>query len=1776
MTKSLKSRGASARRRAAVLLGTALLACPVVSRANTTYTWNGATVSGLGLFSEADNWTPTGAPPTNGGTTSDLVFGSLNAHAFTPSINTAYSVNSLTFNSSALAFSLLSFDGNYALTVGAGGINDSATTAQAVQLSVALSASQNWNVVNNGVLTVTGGSLTNSSSSTLTRTGAGTLNLALSGSSGISAMSLTGGTTQISSGTLALNTSGNPLTISGAFLNLSGGAVVNTNANGFVSAIIDAGSVANVSGSGTALNALGGNAEIDVARSTSGTLNVSGSGSVSSADYLVVGGFNATNSGTLNISSGATVTAPLPLIGFKPGSTGTVLVSGSGSTLNATSNLEMSGNTIGGTYGGTSNLTVSNSAVVNAAVTTFYSNNSTIDISGGTLNTGGLNSNASGNGAILLIDTSSGAGLNLNGASGSYIYSGSIGGGGGTINKTNGATQTLAGSLSCGSVQVNGGTLNLQPTSSTSNIITQLSVNSGFSQLTSGYLSVGSGSAYATLEFNGTSFNVSGTGTLNLNATAFVPTIDDGTLNVTGSGATVQVASTGGLSIGTFDPGTVNVMQGGYLNATGDAILIGNNADATLNVQGGTVVAEMVNLAGSAGTGVVNIGASSSFTAGSLDLGGFGLGSTQIGGTGIITLTNGGILITTGVTSFDSPSSYINVSGGVMTTGALSSMQSGFGLIELQNSDAAHVLTINGASGTNTYSGSITGIGGLNKSGGSTQILSGALSIGKTTVSGGTLNFVMSNSTSNTISALSVTGGVALLNAGQLAVTTNSGNAVSVVGGTFNVASDAICNVTQGGGGAAFIDSGGLIYVSGNGTQLNCLGSGAEISVGGSAAGTLNVQFEGNVSSGGLITVAGDTTGLLTIGNGGIVSAPYPNFGRLPGSTGTANISGSGSVLNATTDLELGGDSVYSAYGGSAIVNVSSGGAIKAATTTFFSNTASINISGGTLITGGLNSNASGNGAITLTDPTGGYALSINGSSGTSNYSGTFAGTGSLLKTGGSTQILSLAGASALGGLSLHGGTTQLSSGTLTLSNSFGVSAATFNISNGAILNSAFPSIQAIDNGGSMTVTGSGSKWVGGGQVEVGAGAVGSMTVTSGGFASAGSFLVLGAGGSGVNGTLTISSGGTVTAPIPIVGLFAGSVGMMSVSGAGSSLNATAFLAIGGDNGFLPNSTGGTGAVTITNSGAVNTPLIDFESSTSSANISGGTLNSGALTSLNTGFGAISLTNPTGGYALNINGSSGTNTYSGTISGTGSLNKSGGSTQTLSGNNTFTGTVLVTGGTLILNGTNKFTFANVSGGTLSMGTTGALAAGTNITVGSGAFFAPGSASGNGSIAIGTLTLNGGTYRDSNMADFFDVNQIVTGSTGGTLDFTGSSSSFIALTGTSAGIIINGNSTWLSPNNGANIAGGGTINISSGVTLTNGVALAVDASFNIIGGGTLYQDSDAHNAGFIGASITVTQGEFRLSDASSNLGLYGNLGNFGAGTFTLNGGSLSYGGVTATTIKPINITASGGTIQIESADAVLTDTGGIISSGGLIKTGPGELIVPAFSISNLTINNGTLGLSGSGRLLKISSTLTVGAFTTLDLGSNAADISSGDLAAMNLLVQQGYNAGQWNGSGVTSSTAAADAQHLTAVGVIQNNQGGTAIFNSSHPFLNTTPGASDILLAYTYYGDTNLNGIVDGTDYSRVDTAYLADRVNHSAYTGWFNGDFNYDGTVNGSDYTLMDNAFNTQGAQLTGEVATPTAQLTGAAVAPVPEPAELGLLVAGTLGLVKRRMRRHP
>jgi len=325
----------------------------------------------------------------------------------------------------------------------------------------------------------------------------------------------------------------------------------------------------------------------------------------------------------------------------------------------------------------------------------------------------------------------------------------------------------------------------------------------------------------------------------------------------------------------------------------------------------------------------------------------------------------------------------------------------------------------------------------------------------------------------------------------------------------------------------------------------------------------------------------------------------------------------------------------------------------------------------------------------------------------------------------------------------------------------------------------------------------------------------------------------------------------------------------------------------------------------------------------------------------------------------------------------------------------------------------------------------------------------------------------------------------------------------------------------------------------------GLGETSNGSHGIVWTGTAASAQDLH--GYLPSTGTWSSSIANSIDSSGDI--------FGTAVGALNGISATFAAewIPANSSDPI-VVASGQNYQFAGNSAAGISNRSI---GGLTINGGGAAIIPASANSS---TRQVLVITGTG--LAIAGT--TGNWTgSLNLANNDLDLPGASLATVSDQVKQGYNGGTWNGSdGIASTAAAADTKHLTALGVIQNNQSGFALFTASHQFDGVTPGTTDVLVKYTYDGDTNFDGQVDGSDYANIDNGYL------HKLTGWFNGDFNYDGTVNGSDYTLIDNSFNQQGAAISAAVATSTAQVGGATN--VPEPGMGAVLVAGML-LARRR-----
>ncbi|CAN5603419.1 hypothetical protein BH09PLA1_BH09PLA1_36230 [soil metagenome] len=213
------------------------------------------------------------------------------------------------------------------------------------------------------------------------------------------------------------------------------------------------------------------------------------------------------------------------------------------------------------------------------------------------------------------------------------------------------------------------------------------------------------------------------------------------------------------------------------------------------------------------------------------------------------------------------------------------------------------------------------------------------------------------------------------------------------------------------------------------------------------------------------------------------------------------------------------------------------------------------------------------------------------------------------------------------------------------------------------------------------------------------------------------------------------------------------------------------------------------------------------------------------------------------------------------------------------------------------------------------------------------------------------------------------------------------------------------------------------------------------------------------------------------------------------------------------------------VTVVPAISTLTVSNLQSSSRAISKNGAGALAVNNVRAASLNVNAGTVAIitnctaSGASRV----GALSLGATSTLDLSDNDLVIQVGDYAQTTGLIAQARNAGAWDQTGITSSAARIHPSHATTLGTLQGADYLAVQGSTFGPF---SVVANDLLVKYTWYGDTDLNGVVNFDDYSRTDAGFNNNR------TGWLNGDFDYNDNVNFDDYALIDLAFNTQDGTL--------------------------------------------
>jgi hypothetical protein len=313
---------------------------------------------------------------------------------------------------------------------------------------------------------------------------------------------------------------------------------------------------------------------------------------------------------------------------------------------------------------------------------------------------------------------------------------------------------------------------------------------------------------------------------------------------------------------------------------------------------------------------------------------------------------------------------------------------------------------------------------------------------------------------------------------------------------------------------------------------------------------------------------------------------------------------------------------------------------------------------------------------------------------------------------------------------------------------------------------------------------------------------------------------------------------------------------------------------------------------------------------------------------------------------------------------------------------------------------------------------------------------------------------------------------------------------------------------------------------------------------------------------------------------------------------------------------VTLGAGGGTFT-QAAGSSLTASGTIIGAGALTEAGAGTLKLPVansylggttvkdtatLSVEHVNaLGSGGLTLNNSGKAV-LKAGVSTGPTTTpfqlpsltinggsssptakLDVTDNNLVVHGGNILTLLPQLKSGLNASGtlWTGAGITSSTAAADAaananSTVFAVGAIKNiDKNGNLIYSTWPASPSPDGGATglattDVLVKYTYFGDADLNGVVDNTtDYDLWSNGFTDPGL--AATNGWLYGDFDFSGTVdNTTDYDLWSTGCAHQGGPLSGGggSAATSAQ-------PVPEPSAFILAGLGLAGMATIYRRRH-
>jgi hypothetical protein len=245
---------------------------------------------------------------------------------------------------------------------------------------------------------------------------------------------------------------------------------------------------------------------------------------------------------------------------------------------------------------------------------------------------------------------------------------------------------------------------------------------------------------------------------------------------------------------------------------------------------------------------------------------------------------------------------------------------------------------------------------------------------------------------------------------------------------------------------------------------------------------------------------------------------------------------------------------------------------------------------------------------------------------------------------------------------------------------------------------------------------------------------------------------------------------------------------------------------------------------------------------------------------------------------------------------------------------------------------------------------------------------------------------------------------------------------------------------------------------------------------------------------------------------------------------------------------------------------------------LTKNGDGLLALARLRAGGLQIDAGVVKLSPDGSVNATSTLDTLdiasGGNAKLDITGNKVIVHAGDVGTFDGVQYDGltgqiaasYNVSGWDGpTGITTSMSDA-LSGVTTVAIASGEQVLFIAPSDTGVFAGQTITGAAVILAYTYAGDMNFDGLVDAADYGAIDNF-----VQFPGSFGYVNGDLNFDGVIDAGDYGIIDNTIQLQGPPIAMNGAAPG--LTG--VTPVPEPSACVFAILAATLIARRRRRRH-